>query len=420
MTEARSAQSYDMSTREDWQSAKARLPELAETDPEAADAFFIELANGCDGGLRKLRNLINIGYEPAPGPAATAFVQVATALKDTYPSQVLRSISLAFRLRRRDLAVPLIETALSQHPGNKLPLDLAHLVKKYENDNDETIKHLSKINQADPYPDADLSVDKTSNVKMIRTALGRTTGTVRLYQPSSDVASSVYKPNLDYLKHMMHARSTPLSEMMAVASEIDVEVTDLDTWRHSSGVEPFDFLKLNVQGAELEILDGAPDTLHHCFGMQCEVALAPVCQKAPVFRDMEAFLDKAGFTFFDMRKPTTSGRNTTRTTPFAGSRVGLFRWPSRQMTEAHVLYLRAAFPPGRTGGRTLERSKHVVAAGDRCGNEWADIVRDATLRDCVGRLSGPLCRPRPRLRQGSGQRIGFLSRFRLSQFLRPA
>lgn len=201
----------------------------------------------------------------------------------------------------------------------------------------------------DPHPDADLSVDKTANVQMIRTALGQAPGTVMLYHTKIDGASSIYRPNLAYLENLVHGNGHRLSDQMAVISESEVAAIDLDTWRRTAGIPPFDFIKLNVQGAELQILKGAPDSLERCLGIQSEVAFAPVYEESPVFREMDAFLDAAGFTFFDIRKTTTSGRTSHRTVPFMGSRVGQFRWPSRQITEAHVLYLRDPFHPKEAG-----------------------------------------------------------------------
>ena len=197
----------------------------------------------------------------------------------------------------------------------------------------------------DPHPDADLSIDKESNVQMIRMALGRAPGKIRLHHTATGGASSIYKPNTKYIKHLVHGIGTPLIEKMSVLFEGEVDVTDLDNWRRVFDVPTFNFMQLNVQGAELEILKGADKTLQYCMGIQTEVAFSPIYQEAPVFRDVDAFLEKAGFTFFDMRKPTTSGRLTKRRTPYMGSRIGSFRWPSRQITEAHVLYLRDPFRP---------------------------------------------------------------------------
>lgn len=202
-----------------------------------------------------------------------------------------------------------------------------------------------KVFGFDPHPDADLSIDHSANVQMIRTALGADRGKLRLFHTTADGGSSSFMPNLDYIGNLRHGSGAPLDELMSVVSESEVDVVDLDSWRQEFRVPPFDFMKLNVQGAELEILRGARETLERCLGVQCEVAFAPIYLGAPVFRDVDAFLDSAGFTFFDLRKPNTNGRVTGRTTPMAGSRVGLYRWPSRQMTEGHVLYLRDPFRP---------------------------------------------------------------------------
>ena len=180
---------------------------------------------------------------------------------------------------------------------------------------------------------------------MIRTALGASRGTLRLYHTAVDGASSIFSPNIEYLKHLLHGAGTPLTDVMSVIGESEVDAIDLDTWRREAQVPPFDFIKLNVQGAELEVLQGASETVESCLGLQTEVSFAPMYLNAPVFREIDAHLDRLGFTFFDMRKPTTNGRAASRPTVFSGSRVGLFRWPSRQMTEAHVLYLRDPFRP---------------------------------------------------------------------------
>lgn len=202
-----------------------------------------------------------------------------------------------------------------------------------------------KVFGFDPHPNADLSVDHTANVQMIRTALGSSRGKLHLYHTRIDGGSSSFRPNLDYIRHLEHGSAQSLEALMSVVSESDVDVIDLDSWRREAGVPPFDFMKLNVQGGELDILRGATETLDRCLGVQCEVSFVPLYREAPLFRDVDAVMDAAGFTFFDVRKATTNGRLSRRKTPMAGSRVGLYRWPSRHMTEAHVLYLRDPFRP---------------------------------------------------------------------------
>jgi len=60
-----------------------------------------------------------------------------------------------------------------------------------------------------------------------------------------------------------------------------------------------DFIKIDTQGGELEILKGATRTLRNCIGLECEVWFAPVYYGAPVFGDICAFMKEHGFEFVD-------------------------------------------------------------------------------------------------------------------------
>jgi FkbM family methyltransferase len=59
-------------------------------------------------------------------------------------------------------------------------------------------------------------------------------------------------------------------------------------------------LKLDVQGAELEILKGAPKTLAAAEFVQLEVALLPYNEGAPTAAETVAFMDERGFAIFDI------------------------------------------------------------------------------------------------------------------------
>jgi FkbM family methyltransferase len=60
------------------------------------------------------------------------------------------------------------------------------------------------------------------------------------------------------------------------------------------------FLKLDVQGAELEILKGAADTLTMAEVVQLEVQLLHYNEGAPQAADVVAFMDRNGFALFDV------------------------------------------------------------------------------------------------------------------------
>jgi FkbM family methyltransferase len=60
------------------------------------------------------------------------------------------------------------------------------------------------------------------------------------------------------------------------------------------------FLKLDVQGAELDVLRGATATLQNTEVVQLETALLSYNEGAPTSADLIAFMDKCGFAIFDI------------------------------------------------------------------------------------------------------------------------
>jgi FkbM family methyltransferase len=68
------------------------------------------------------------------------------------------------------------------------------------------------------------------------------------------------------------------------------------------GFGPFDFVKLDVQGYELQILQGFERHFDHCTLLQLELNLLPIVHGAPLVADVIAFLDQRGFVLFDIEE----------------------------------------------------------------------------------------------------------------------
>lgn len=58
-------------------------------------------------------------------------------------------------------------------------------------------------------------------------------------------------------------------------------------------------LKLDVQGAELLVLKGAPETLSRTAVVYTEVEFAPLYKNQPLFHDIDALLRASGFELID-------------------------------------------------------------------------------------------------------------------------
>lgn len=98
---------------------------------------------------------------------------------------------------------------------------------------------------------------------------------------------------------MFHA----LGDLMKVVRQQRIETHRLDDIKEASQA---DFLKLDVQGAELMIMQNALNTLSSVSVIQCEVEFIELYQGQPLFADVDQFLRSKGFCF--LRFAYTMGR----------------------------------------------------------------------------------------------------------------
>ena len=86
----------------------------------------------------------------------------------------------------------------------------------------------------------------------IAVALGRSVDEATLYVTQDPMCSSLYKPNEPYLE-----RFAGLSDLVNLDFTVEIETSSLDTITQDLEIETIDFLQLDIQGAELDVLQGA-------------------------------------------------------------------------------------------------------------------------------------------------------------------
>lgn len=139
-------------------------------------------------------------------------------------------------------------------------------------------------------------------------------------------------------------------------------VVNLMDWAKTSGIDHVDFLKLNVQGGEKEILLGAGSLLDGILGILVEVAFVESYRERPMFVDIDVLLRERGFVFFDLLAHHYIGRAAS---PIAAQHLTiasgkLSRLVSEwgQLIEGHAIYFRD--PIG--GGTQLDFVRAVKLA----------------------------------------------------------
>ena len=123
-----------------------------------------------------------------------------------------------------------------------------------------------------------------TGIKFFPIALGRTEERRVFYQTFNPMCSSLYKPNeklIDLYQNMEFAR---------LKSVENIETVSLDYFIKEYGIDTVDFIKIDIQGAELEVFQGGVNTLKSVVAIVCEVEFIQHYIDQPLFGDVCAFL----------------------------------------------------------------------------------------------------------------------------------
>jgi FkbM family methyltransferase len=143
---------------------------------------------------------------------------------------------------------------------------------------------------------ADLAARKVNwTEKHIPLALSNTEGKATLYVTKYPGCSSLYPPSEEYIK-----RFSGNSELIELESTLDLSTTTLEKFCKAEGIKEIDFLHLDVQGGELNVLQGADGILNNSvLGLMTEVEFTEIYAGQPLFSDVDVYLRKQGLTLFD-------------------------------------------------------------------------------------------------------------------------
>ena len=88
-----------------------------------------------------------------------------------------------------------------------------------------------------------------------------------------------------------------LGELLRVVGTRTLETRRLDDFAETTGA---DFLKIDVQGGELLVLQGAVERLRDVLVVHTEVEFLPLYKNQPLFADIDSLLRDQGFAFHTM------------------------------------------------------------------------------------------------------------------------
>ncbi len=166
------------------------------------------------------------------------------------------------------------------------------------------------------------SAGASPNARVFPVALTESDGSVTLYLCAKQMVSSVFKPNLRYLGRF------PDVERFRIVGQVDVPARALDSCLPEGERAAVDFLKLDAQGCELRVVEGAKQTLATpVIGLEIEVEFQELYEQQPLFGQVCSAMSTQGFELFDFTNICRWNRNSP-------SRFG-------QLAFADALFLRS-------------------------------------------------------------------------------
>ena len=162
-------------------------------------------------------------------------------------------------------------------------------------------------------------------------ALHQNTGRRTFYSTAYPAGSGFYQPD------MRQVRRFPDKVNLTVIETIDLDTTSFDSFASENGIDYVDFMKLDTESVELDILKGAIGSLRKSImGLSIEIWFQPWHTGQPVFSDVDSFLRPLGFRLFDLAVYRMSREVLPEATP------SLIPGPTKsgQVISGEALYLR--------------------------------------------------------------------------------
>jgi FkbM family methyltransferase len=126
--------------------------------------------------------------------------------------------------------------------------------------------------------------------------------------------------------------------MFRVERMVDVDTLTLDDAMARYGIAQPSYIKIDIEGAELEVFTASERTLSDVLAIKTEVAFIPFRRSQPVAADIDAFLRARGFVLMDLITPMRWRRGSSVAHPQLSS--GSIPYSRGQLAQGDFLYFK--------------------------------------------------------------------------------
>lgn len=126
-------------------------------------------------------------------------------------------------------------------------------------------------------------------VTCVPVGLAGSPGVRNLYLTKEPACSSLHPP-LQFL-----AEKYPALDCISLQKIVTTRVTTLDLWAQENYLQVIDYIKIDTQGSELEILKGGNDIIETARCIDIEVEFNPIYEGQTLFGETDTYLRSKGF-----------------------------------------------------------------------------------------------------------------------------
>ena len=143
--------------------------------------------------------------------------------------------------------------------------------------------------EPDERSDTDNNIHNFGKIEIFRKAVWNSNDPIHFNLTKKEQNSSCYKPNYNFLQNFPNVQRFEIVEILDV---IPIKISDLK-------LNNIDFIKLDIQGGELNVLKGTGNILFNTIGLEIEVEFLELYKNQPIFGDLINYLKDYNFEFFD-------------------------------------------------------------------------------------------------------------------------
>lgn len=176
--------------------------------------------------------------------------------------------------------------------------------------------------------------------KYICSAIGENKSEIILNVCQTPPCSSIFKLQ-NNTEAYCYDGNTSFSDHHKILNQIKIPQISLDEYLiNNLPNSKVDFLKMNIEGSELNCLKGFREGIIDTLGIEVEVSFIDLREGEPSFADIDQFLRGENFQFFDLLAPNQLGYKNSYFYLPATRKLATHSWPRKQLFQGHALYLR--------------------------------------------------------------------------------